>query len=171
MLGSLRRYRWWVVGVLGLALASGVVLALTTPWERSVPPSRAREYLDFQACLLTGADGLTDPDARPLWEGMQEASEATRARVSYLAVEGEQSAGNAGPYLNALLQRQCDIVLAAGPAQSVAVTESAGNRTDMRFVVVGDAEGLPSNVTALDDGTPEELKTQTAELVEEIVGN
>ena len=63
---------------------------------RALPPARARVYESVDACLLTGARGLSDPAAAQDWAGMEAASRATSARVSYLAVTGSGDGGGGG---------------------------------------------------------------------------
>lgn len=43
-------------------------------WPDDPAEPRAREYRDVTVCLLTGAAGVTDPAAAPVWAGMQESS-------------------------------------------------------------------------------------------------
>src|SRR5947207_14130382 len=111
--------RWWVWA--GVAV---VVLAVVVGWlvwpDSKEPPPRARPYLNYTACLLTDAQGLAGPTASRAWAGLQDASLATHARVQYLPVAGEPTVGNAMPYLASLLQRQCAVVVAVGPAQVAA---------------------------------------------------
>jgi hypothetical protein len=105
-------------------------------------------YTDFQACLLTGARGLADPAAAPVWAGMERASLATHAKVSYLAVTGPQTSDNALPFLGALLVRHCEVVLAAGQAERNAVAERARQYPSVEFAVVGGIS-TASNITVL----------------------
>ncbi|MGH3190248.1 MAG: hypothetical protein ACRDPY_35980 [Streptosporangiaceae bacterium] len=46
--------------------------------HHGAPAPSARQYLGFDACLLTGSRGLTGPQAAQAWAGMQDASLATR---------------------------------------------------------------------------------------------
>ncbi|MER5717191.1 BMP family ABC transporter substrate-binding protein [Streptomyces sp. NPDC002132] len=138
-----------------LALAGGLWLLFGGDDDANRPPDpRARQYRDVDACLLTGADGIAQGTvAASVWEGMQQASEETRARVSYVPVTGEQSAANARPFLNGLVQRQCEIVLTVGAPQAQAVRAVAGQHPSLPFVVVGEAVATAkSNVTAVPPG-------------------
>ncbi|MDQ0795938.1 BMP family ABC transporter substrate-binding protein [Streptomyces sp. B1I3] len=133
-----RRGAWAAGGVLAL------VCALLAGWlfsggdTASPPDARARQYRDFDACLLTGDKGIgAGTPAAPVWRGMQQASDDTRVRVTHLPVMGAQSAANALPHLNSLLQRGCEIVLAAGPAPTEVVRKAAKDHPEVRFVVVG----------------------------------
>ena len=97
---------WFLVGGAGVAIAGltiGLTLDFTGGAPASAPAARARSYTDLQACLLTGERGLADPAAAALWAGMEQASLATHAKVSYLAVAGPQTSGNALPFLGSLL--------------------------------------------------------------------
>jgi hypothetical protein len=68
--------------------------------------------------------------------------------VSYLAVNGPATVGNALPYLGALLVRHCNVIVAEGAAEQAAVAADAGRFPSVRFVVVGHAAQAP-NVTVL----------------------
>ncbi len=54
---------------------------------------------------------------------------------------GERSAANARPYLNGLLQRSCDIVLAVGRPETTAAVQTAPRYRKVGFVLVGAAGG------------------------------
>jgi hypothetical protein len=142
----MRRYRWWIAGcgvvVVGLALT---VVLWPSGWH--LPPSRARVYTDASACLLTDAAGVASSQAAPVWSGMESASVRTRAKVSYLAVAGEDSAANAVPYLDTLVQRRCGLVIAVGASEVGAVRRQASAYPGTRFAVIG--AGTGGNVTAV----------------------
>ena len=134
----------------GVALGL-VVSGVRLPWSsggRVLPPVRARVYENVDACLLTGARGLADPVAAQVWAGMEDASRATTARVSYLAVTGPATAAEAEPFVGSLLVRGCKVIVASGAAEQAAVLADAGRFPGTRFVVTSAATG-PSNVTAL----------------------
>jgi hypothetical protein len=149
------RGRWVLLG-LGTALVGvGVGLAVSgapLPWSpggRALPPARARVYESVDACLLTGAQGLADPVTSQVWAGMEDASKATTARVSYLAVTGPATQAGAAPFAGTLLVRGCRVVVASGAAERAAVLADAARFGSVRFVVEGAAAGSPPNVTAL----------------------
>ncbi|MER5474043.1 hypothetical protein [Streptomyces sp. NPDC002685] len=131
-----------------IAMAAGAVIvaaAVAVTWyvlsrtdtERRLPDARARHYKDVDACLLTGKDGITaGTTAAEVWQGMQDASLTTHARVSYVPVTGEQSAANSRPYLNGLLQRSCDVVVAAGKPEVTAAEQTAPQYGKVGFVLV-----------------------------------
>ncbi|MFE9765893.1 hypothetical protein ACFYPC_15420 [Streptomyces sp. NPDC005808] len=126
------------VVVTAAVVVSGYVLS-RGDGKRQLPDTQARNYQDVDACLLTGQTGITagTTDAE-VWQGMQDASLKTHARVSYVAVAGEQSTANARPYLNGLLQRSCDVVLAAGKPEVTAAAQTAPQYQKVGFVLVGD---------------------------------
>lgn len=138
--------RWWVLGVGALVVVAAVVVGVVLAGGggsagRALPPARARVYTDQQACLLTGEKGTADPAAAPVWAGMQDASARTRAKVTYLAMAGEQSVGAAGPYLATLAGRKCTVVLTVGTAPDGAVAGVAPEYPGIRFLVVAAAGG------------------------------
>ncbi|HJP77253.1 MAG TPA: hypothetical protein VJ914_23490 [Pseudonocardiaceae bacterium] len=149
-------HRWWSAGIVVLIVAA-IVIPLVAVLQsgpapaRALPPTRARTYLAFDACLLTGAQGLADPSVRPVWAGMQDASLATHAKVSYLAVAGPQTVGNAIPYANTLLQRQCNVIVGIGQSQVDAINQAAPANKTAKFIVVGGSSGAPNVTTVAAD--------------------
>ncbi len=138
--------RWWI-----WAVAAGVVVAgliVWAVWPSPKEPPRARPYLEYTGCLLTDAQGIASEAARPVWAGLEDASLDTHAKVQYLPVMGDQTLGNALPYLSSLLQRKCSVVVAVGAAPVQAVNAVAGKYPTVRFVVVG-ASASGGNVTVL----------------------
>lgn len=166
--GALRGRSGWT---LGGAVVS--VLALVGVWvfaggEPGGPPDpRARQYKEFDACLLTDEKGIvTGAPAAPVWEGMQAASRETRARVTYVPVVGEPSTENARPFFNSLMQRKCDVVLAVGAPQVEATRAGATEHPKARFVVVDGPEAA-GNITVVKSG--DGLKEAVAEAVRRAV--
>jgi hypothetical protein len=146
----------WVLLALCVAVAGvGIGLAVSgapLPWSpagQALPTPRARVYENVDACLLTGASGLSDPVAAQEWAGMEDASKATSARVSYLAVTGPATVAQAEPFAGSLLVSGCKVVVAAGAAPRAAALAEAGRFGSVRFVVTGPAAGSSPNVTAL----------------------
>ncbi|MEU4076448.1 BMP family ABC transporter substrate-binding protein [Streptomyces venezuelae] len=142
---ALRGRTGWVLGsVLVLALGLvGVRLFAGSDDAGTPPDTRARAYQDYDACLLTDERGIvTGAPAAPVWEGMQAASLNTRIRVTYVPVTGEKSAANARPFLNGLVQRDCEIVVASGAPQVEAVEAAVEKNPKVRFVTVDGAGGV-----------------------------
>jgi basic membrane lipoprotein Med (substrate-binding protein (PBP1-ABC) superfamily) len=165
-----KRGFWFLVGGACVAVAGLIAgLALAFTGGTTVPASRARSYTDFQACLLTGAGGLADPAAAPVWAGMEQASLATHAKVSYLAVTGPQTSDNALPFLGSLLVRHCGLVLAAGPAERNAVAERARQYPSVEFAVVGGIS-TASNVAVL-SGDSAAVQDAAASAVSQAAGS
>jgi len=171
---ALRGRKGWAAGgvaLLALGLAGGAWL-FVDEGQDTPPDPRARQYQDFDACLLTGEKGIAQGTlAASVWEGMQKASLDTRARVNYVPVTGDQSASNARPFFNSLIQRQCDVVLAVGAPQVQVTQAAAGKNPSVRFVVVDDASEAkgerPGNVTVAQPGGG--LKETVAEAIKEAV--
>ncbi|WP_240981972.1 MULTISPECIES: BMP family ABC transporter substrate-binding protein [unclassified Streptomyces] len=158
--GLLRGRAGWAVAsvlvvLLGL-LAARLVSGALDDDGGTPPDTRARAYEDRDACLLTDERGIVSGGpAAPLWEGMQRASADGRVRVTYVPVMGERTVANARPFLNGLVQRDCEIVVASGPAQVTAATEAAAKNGGVRFVVVGEGSAsgeVPENVTRIAAG-------------------
>ena len=152
MVRWLRKY-WWAATAVVAALGIGLGVFLTHPSHpaRALPPTRARVYTAFDACLLTDAAGVGSAQAAPVWSGMQAASLQSSGKVSFLSVYGPDTAANAVPYVNTLVQRQCNLVLAVGPSQVAAAREQAAVFPKVQFVVV-DGGSSSGNVTAVPPG-------------------
>ncbi len=124
--------RWVLLALCVAVAAAGVALAVSgapLPWPgggQALPPPRAWVYESVDACLLTGARGLADPATAQAWAGMQDASRATSARVSYLAVTGLATAAQAEPFAGSLLVGGCKVVAASGAAERAAALAQAG---------------------------------------------
>ncbi len=164
--------RWALLGLCTAVAGVGVGLALSggpLPWSpgagRALPPARARVYESVDACLLTGAQGLSDPAAAQAWAGLEAASRATSARVSYLAVTGPATVAAAEPFAGSLLVQGCKVIVASGTAERAAALAEAGQFGSVRFVVTGPAAGTPPNVTVL-AFTPSGLADSVASAVE-----
>ncbi|MFI1167109.1 hypothetical protein ACH4UM_26805 [Streptomyces sp. NPDC020801] len=153
------------VAVVAALVVAGVLLFRHDD-RPPIPDTRARHYTETDACLLTGKDGITGPTAADVWQGMQDASRTTHARVSYAQVTGEQSVGNARPFLNGMLQRSCDVVLAVGRPEVTAAAQTAPRYAKVGFVLVGGGRG-GGNVTAV--GTGDGLRADVAAAVERAV--
>jgi hypothetical protein len=172
---SVRRLpgRWVLLGLCTAVAGVGIGLAVSgapLPWSSGggafpQAQARARVYESVDACLLTGAQGLADPVAAQAWAGMEDASRATTARVSYLAVTGPATEAEAEPFAGTLLMSGCKVVVASGAAERAAALAEAGRFGSVRFVVAGAAAGSPPNVTAL-TFTPSGLRSAVASAVE-----
>ena len=149
------RRGWLAAGGVAAACVLVAVLLIVLLAGGGNPPAgtgRARQYLAFNACLLTDAHGLAGIQAAQAWAGMQSASLATHVKVEYLPVAGAQTAGAARPYLASLIQRHCNVVIAAGAAPVSAVAADASRFKSIRFAVIGGHATAP-NVTALSTQT------------------
>lgn len=171
MIGWLRRY-WWAVtaGVVVVGVGLGVYLARPEASHRVLPPSRARVYTGFDACLLTDSAGIGSARAAPVWSGMQAASLRTSGRVSFLAVFGPDTAANAVPYVNTLVQRRCGLVVAVGASQVAASRERASAFPKVRFVVV-DRGSSTGNVTVVAPGKDADVSSAVQDAVIDAAGN
>lgn len=147
--------RLWkaAAGLRGRRLAAAFVgtvavvgIAVWTLWP-SGPAPRSRQYLDFKVCLLTDAHGIAGKEAASVWSGMEKASLKTRARVQYLPAFGPNTVANTQPYLQSLIERRCDVILAVGDAPVSAVVAEAARHPTTRFVVAGPGNGR--NVTSV----------------------
>ena len=146
VLAWVRRF-WWLLVCVVLIVAIALTVLLW-PRGRELPPTRATVYLDFSACLLAGPQGLADPASAPAWAGMQDASNVTRVKVSYLAAAGPETIGNSSAYATSLLQRQCGVVVTVGQTRADTVLQYASQYPNVRFVLV-DGKGSGDNVTTV----------------------
>jgi basic membrane lipoprotein Med (substrate-binding protein (PBP1-ABC) superfamily) len=161
-------HRWWLAGVAVFMLIVG--LSVWIFWPGGGPkkePARARQYLEVTACLLTDEHGIAADPAKTMWGGMQSASLATRAKVEYLAVVGQQTPDNAVPFANSLAQGRCAVVFAAGPVQEKAVRQVSSSFPEVRFYVSqGDGAG---NIGVLDGSSAQSLSAGVDQAVRTVV--
>lgn len=160
---------WWRSHALLIGAATagvvGVLVVVLITWnsgEDEKPDPRARQYLDVTACLLTDDKGIAGAAAAPVWAGMQDASAATRAKVQYLAVAGEQTPQNAGTFLASLAQGRCTVIVAVGAAPVAAVEPTAKQFPKLDFVVVG---GKAGNVRAVAATAPADVRAEVRDLI------
>jgi hypothetical protein len=159
------RRRVLVAGAIAVvALAAAGIWALW-PDHRPAPP-RARQYTAFSACLATDPQGVAGQPAAAVWAGMQDASLKTLMKVSYLAVPGQRSADNIRPYIAGLVQKKCDIVVAADPLTVTTAADSAAAFPTTRFLLVGTAAGGRNVVTV--PGDPAALRASVATELERL---
>jgi hypothetical protein len=122
-------------------------------------PPRARAYLQYTACLLTGERGVNDPAAAPVWAGLQDASLATHAKVQYLAIVGPQTVDNGLTFLNNLAQTGCDLVFAAG---DTTVDKGAATFPHTRFLPIGPAKP-GANVSPIGDQGADKIRSAVSD--------
>lgn len=168
---------WGGIVVLVAIVVAGVV-ALWPEDEKPKLPVRAREYKPTQACLLTPASGLADAQSAQAWAGLQDASAKTRVQVRYLAAAGEDTPGNAGPYLASLAVGGCQAVVVAGDTGVQAAVQGAHSFPKVQFLLLqtaqsaqnGQATAAPTggNTKTLTVTNPSEARTQVASEVEQL---
>jgi basic membrane lipoprotein Med (substrate-binding protein (PBP1-ABC) superfamily) len=138
-----------VAAVAVAGCVAGVLIAASG--SGATPSARVRQFGAAIACLLTDSRGLAGSPAAQVWAGMQDASQATHAKVEYLQVYGTTAAA-ARPYLASLVQRRCGVVLAVGSAQVSAVAADAGRYPAVRFVAISSAASS-RDMTTVDPAT------------------
>lgn len=67
---------------------------------------------------------------------MEAASSSTRAQVSYLAMQGPDTAVNAETYINTMAMRGCSVIIAAGPVPAQAAGVQAAAWPARRLVAI-----------------------------------
>jgi hypothetical protein len=141
------RRRMWLAAGVGVA-AAAVAAWLSWPEPAVTPP--ARHYLDVTACLLTTSRGIAPgtPGA-PAWKAMQTASLDTHVMVSYLPEPGP---ADSAVMLATLTERQCGVIIVAGPAPAE-VLKAAKAHPHQRFMLVAAhgtaAAAVPSNTVVV----------------------
>jgi basic membrane lipoprotein Med (substrate-binding protein (PBP1-ABC) superfamily) len=158
---------WITAG--GVLLLIAVVVFIAWHRGRQLPPTRAREYRDVDACLLTGPAGIADQQTAAVWAGLQDASAATEVRVSYLAVVGPETQANTLPFVQSLVQRNCSVIVATGPVEVAAAAGVARKHAEIHFVLIGGTAPSP-NVVVVPPAAREKLQPQVAEAVTGLLG-
>jgi basic membrane lipoprotein Med (substrate-binding protein (PBP1-ABC) superfamily) len=140
------RTRPWVT-----FLFLGVVVAALVTWlimpETEAP--RARVYQDVDVCLLTDGSGLAGPAAAAAWAGLRDVSDHTHARISSLAVRGDDPNG-AVIAASTLATRHCTVIVAAGAKQAEAADSIAAQYPAVHFVLIGTGRDDVANVVTVD---------------------
>lgn len=157
-------------GLVGLTVA-GVAGFCLWPSDDGGELPTARVYRDVDACLLTDSHGVTPGvAAAPVWAGMQDASRATKVRVSFLSATGPETRANVEPFVNSLVQEHCSVVVAVGATQVQAVRAVAPHQKDVRFVVVGGGSGA-ANVSVVKEGSRPEVRDRVRGLLTSLSGD
>jgi len=120
-----------------------VLLAVVSwfAWEPAkTPPPLARQYRDYDICLLTGEKGISTAPAKTAWDGLEAVSDRTSVRVSYVAVMGEQTAARAQQLLASQVAQRCGVIVAVGDAPAAAVAASRDRYPQVKFVVLKGSE-------------------------------
>jgi len=136
------RWRWMLAGGLVLVAAGVVVAALVWPSSAPAgphrPPLRARSYNAFTVCLLTGPQGIAGASARPVWAGVEAASNETSDQAQYLAATGSpETVDSVTPFVDSLVQQQCGVIVAVGPLEVLAAQSAAAQNKSTTFILVG----------------------------------
>ncbi|GIH08569.1 hypothetical protein Rhe02_66360 [Rhizocola hellebori] len=144
---------WWSWGgIAGLAVILAVVAWIAWPPPTTPEPSRAREYRDFDMCILTDSNGIAAKPASAAWAALQEVSKRHSVRLSYLTVSGEQTEANAKQFLNTQVQQRCGIIVAVGQTQAAAADSLKASYPKVTFLSVtsdSDAAGISAKVNPL----------------------
>lgn len=148
-LALVTRWSWSVIAGLAAVLAVVSWAAWPAPVEET---PRAREYRDYDMCLLTGPDGVAGEPAATVWAGLNEVSLQTSVRRSFQSVKGEQSVERAKEFAATLVQQGCGIIVAVGEHQVAAVAEVAGSHPSVQFVTVG-GTATGANLTTVTPST------------------
>ncbi|AZQ70521.1 BMP family ABC transporter substrate-binding protein [Streptomyces luteoverticillatus] len=163
----MRRTSWLAAGAGAVVLVGGVIAAvLLSGDDDEAPAPRARQYSAHSACLLTDEHGVTGSEAASVWAGMEDASLATKAKVMNLPVFGPDTTANAVPYVNTLVQRHCDVVIAVGGTPVAATRDVAGRTPKTRFAVVGEGD-TKGNLTVIPQA--EGVRAAVARVVKDAV--
>ena len=144
------------VAIVALGLAAVTLLAwFLRPSPPAVPGAeRVRQYSNVRVCMLTGAGGVTGPVAAAAWAGMQGASSASAAMVSYLPVPAlaskatAPSTATALSYLTSLVARQCSVIVAVGQAQVAAALSEAARYRHVHFIVITQGPARQASLSA-----------------------
>lgn len=164
-----RRYRI----ALGVTVGAATVAALcVAAWPTHsatpapyTPPVRARVYTDYTACLLTGPSGIADARAAQVWSGMEAASSTTRDQVSYLQLQGPQTAGSADAYINTLALRGCSLILTIGQIPGQGAADRAKDLPRDHFITVAGPTSTAANITAVAATSPTDVTASVKTLM------
>lgn len=162
--------RWLAAGLAAAALVAAGVTVFVRGHSPQGPADARQFYSASSVCLLTDSRGITALPASTVWAGLEDASLATHAKVTYLTVNGPATAARAVPYVNSLVEQHCNVIVAAGAPQVSALTEVAARTPKTNFVIVGDSTVFATaNLKAV--GLDSNTRSQVAQAVEALVNN
>ena len=169
---AVKRHPRALIATAAATCAVGIVVAAfatrSSPAARPAiytPPTRARVYIPFTACLLTGPGGIGEAASAPVWSGMETASGTTRAQVTYTAMQGPQTVANVTAYINSLALRGCSLILTSGQLTGSGVNASADTLPRNHFVTVNAPATKATNVASVLATKPAEISDDVAALV------
>ena len=163
------RRQWFYAGTAAVVLVGAGLAWLLWPSPKVPPPPRARSYLDYTACLLTGEAGIADTVAAPAWAGLQDASLTTHAKIQYLAIAGPQTVDNGVTFLNSLAQSGCNLIFAAGDIATATVDRGAAQFPNTPFYPIGGG-ATHANTFPISAGSPESVRTTVVRTLTAAVG-
>lgn len=101
---------------------------------------------NFRACLIT-----TDPDqpsAQASWSGLRDAARTGTINAQRIVVPAAAKTSKERlPYVESLVQRQCGLIVSAGPHLDEAIAAAAAKDPHQRFLTTGTPLGLPNTTT------------------------
>lgn len=172
LLGPIRAHaRSSIAGAATILAGGGLLIYMLWPTEPTPyhPASRARQYSNHVACLLTDETGITGKAATPVWAGMQQASTSTHMQVTFLAMQGPATLQSAQAYLNTLALRGCNIIITSGTLPDQAAESQAHSYPNLRFIATSEATAaMRASASPASSVTPGNLTNIGAETAVEI---
>ncbi len=148
---DVKRLMWWCYG--GIAVLAAIVAVVAWfAWPAPQAQPRAREFRDYDMCLLTDSAGVSQSPASEAWRALQQISETTAVRASYVQVSGEQTPQRAAQFVTTLVQQRCAIIVSAGENQVKAAAVEAPKHPQITFIEAGstvDVEALKARILPL----------------------
>ncbi|WP_329174530.1 hypothetical protein [Streptomyces sp. NBC_01477] len=123
----------------GLCLVSGGSSARITA---------ANVSQNLRACLVTGPTGAQEaPLVRGSWDGLRETAKNGKVNAQRFTVP-DTKPDVALPFLNGVVQQQCEVIITAGGPMQAATEAAARANPRQRFAIVGSPATRP-NITAV----------------------
>lgn len=157
------RHRLWLTVICGLAIATaatGLILGLHgAPDQPKIVANNISR--NFRACLITSAPD--QPDARTAWSGLQSAAHTGHVNAQRIITPRSATSPSAlAPYIASLVQRQCGLIISAGPHLDAPLATAAKQHPRQLFLTTGTPLALPNATT---------LTTPTATSIADAITN
>jgi hypothetical protein len=150
---SIARHRVRTAGITAAVLAIAAVVVIVS-WPNSAtttPIAYTNISRNYKTCLITTTGDATQ--AAPMWKAIQTAT--TRAPINaQQLIPPTGTTAELLPYFNSLLALHCQLVVAAGPDLTDALTATATANPRVHFLDVGATNVSKPNVHHIAQADP-----------------
>jgi basic membrane lipoprotein Med (substrate-binding protein (PBP1-ABC) superfamily) len=136
-----RHFRRTVVAAAALVAIAVTLLLVLVFDEDPAPPARHDISSNFKVCVLDATQG--DDSAKTVWNAVRSTAEKAPINTQHLVVPAGSGVDPA-PYLNSLIELDCQLVVTSGAELAETLKAVATNNPDTRFLNIGAPVDLPN---------------------------